>query len=115
MQSPKAVKFSADTPELQRSSTSVARSKSFAGPRKDRSKKRDGENTSDQKQERLSRSFSFSGRKKNQPPRPSPPTFFVSEVEPEDSANPETVGEEQSKDDVVISESVSSSQEGNMV
>ena len=110
MQSPKAVKFSADTPEMQRSSTSVARSRSFA-----ERKKKDGENTSDQKQERLSRSFSFGGRKKNQPPRPSPPTFFVTEVEPEDSANPEIVGEEQNKNDIVISESISSSQEGNMV
>lgn len=107
MQAPKAVKFSADTPELKRSSTLVSRSKSFAGP-----KKKDGENTPHQKQDRLSRSFSFGGRKKNQPPTP---TFFVSEVEPEDSANAETVGEEQSKVDAVISDSISSSQEGNMV
>lgn len=113
MQSPKTVKFTENTSGPKRSSNSVFRSKSFAAPGKDRAKQTGDEDARDPKQDRLSRSFSFGAKKKHQPVRPSPPTFFVTEPEPDDVPNPETVSEEPSKDNVIIAEDISSSQEGN--
>ena len=112
-QSPRAVKFSENTSQPKRSSNSVFRSKSFAAPGKDRPKQTGREDAPNPKQDRLSRSFSFGAKKKHQPPRPRPPTFFVSEQEPDDVANPETVSKEPSTDDVIMDEGISSSQEGN--
>ncbi|CAB3996542.1 Fgd6 [Paramuricea clavata] len=107
--STKAVKFNESTVEPKRSSNSVSRSKSFAPPGKGRAKEITSEDISDSGGKGISRSFSFGMKKKHQPPRPSPPTFFVSETKTDESANSES--EEPGKDDVIEVEDTSASQE----
>ena len=105
MPSTKAVKFNESTVEPKRSSNSVSR-----GDIKGRAKETTSKDISDPGGKGISRSFSFGMKKKHQPPRPSPPTFFVSETKTDESANSES--EESSIDDVIEVEDTSASQEG---
>ena len=101
------------TSEKEHPSKPVSRSKSFAPPGKARVKDSTArESRCSGGEERISRSFSFGAkRNRQQPARPSPPTFFVTEMATEESTN-EIVSEEPSNDDVNKEKDISCSQEG---
>ena len=104
--------------QLKHPSNPVSRSKSFAFPAKSRAKETTGKNSHyPGGEERVSRSLSFSekNKSKQQPTRPSPPTFFVTHLTTDESTNSEKVSEEASNDDVVMVKDTSSSQEGKTV